>query len=131
MNDREIRQQEARIRKYVRKWRGPLRLTGWELNYMWHPGPYEVNGGYSDEQLASVNVSWPYRRATLSFNLQRVGDHSEEEVEECVVHENVNHLVNEMRQWKDADDALDHEERCTTEIAWAFLGLKDAIKGKR
>lgn len=105
------------------EWRSRLRLDGWTINFEWSRGPYEIDGRLQSEAMASVKVRWEYCRATITVDLSEVAEADDAYLEQCVVHEMCHIAVAEMREWQDASNALMHEERTVTQLAWAFLDL--------
>jgi len=129
MKDREYRKQKKRIQRFIDRWAAPLGMKWWEITYAWHDEPYvgeDAVGGRTPA--ARTLVDWDYRRATIHFYLPDCEGESDRHMEDVVIHEFMHVLLNEMRQWKDASDALAHEERTAVSLVQAIRWVAEAAK---
>ena len=124
MTDKEFAAAKARVWKYVRKWDEPLGLRWWRQAHEWCREPI---GEASEGRFVGgrATVDWKYRLVTYQWYLPGLAKLLNDDIEETVVHEMMHVLVAEMRQWENANDALDHEERCCTVLARAFQYIAD------
>ena len=133
MTDAEHVKQKSRLDKLRRKWIPILGLSDWEIDFVGHrASPIADNNdlvcsGWA--RLATAEVHWEYKRATLRFDLRVLGDYNDTQVENTFVHECCHVIVNEMREWSpkegmDSDlvkGCMNHEERVVTELTKAFI----------
>ena len=110
--------EKKRIRKIAKDWQDVLALYEWEITTEYVDGPLLVDGALNRDAAGCAKVNWQYRSATISFNTQETAKMSDVELEGCYVHEAMHVLIREMRE---PDDDLKHEERTASTLAWAFL----------
>lgn len=126
MKDKEYRKQKKRIDRFIEKWKAFLGLRWWSVTINYHDEPYI--GEATVPTAARTTTYWEYNRAVIDFYVPEFTTESDERVEEIVIHEFCHILVNEMRQWHDANDGVPHEERVVSNLAQAFLWVRDAAK---
>ena len=111
LTDKEYRNQKKRVWALFNRLRLKLWLGEWEMTMEY------CNGPISEEHYSACAVAdakWPYRRATISWNLNLVKDLTDEKLEWVFIHEAMHVIVNEMR---DDKKNLDHEERVCSTLA--------------
>lgn len=118
MTGKESKRQIARVKALRKKWSSPLRLFEWDITWKYVDGDLVVNGALAADAVASAEVDWRYRYATIQWNLRLVADQSDDELERVFVHEVMHLVVNEMRQ-----DDLHHEERVCQTLALCFTDM--------
>ena len=127
ITDKEYKRERKRVRALMDKWRDPLRLYDWDISLLYTRGPFPVDGEWRQRTAIGVcTTDWQYRRASLTFDTEATRDLDDAKLERVFVHECCHVLLNEMRQWKDADDARDHEERVAETLAWILVGMAEA-----
>lgn len=127
MTDRQYRKQKKRIQRYIDRWAAPLGMKWWEITYVWHDEPYrDASDGRTP--CARTLVDWDYRRATIHFYLPDCKGESDKQTEDMVIHEFMHVLLNEMRQWQDANDALAHEERTAVSLVQVVRWVTEASR---
>jgi len=106
------------IQKYIKWWVHWLGLgyQSIKVSYVdyWEDGR---------ECVALCDTDWRYMDSTLTFNLTKLRNVSESEIEMTVVHELAHIFLNEMRE-----EGIDHEERVATMLQKAFMWVKGATK---
>jgi hypothetical protein len=83
-----------------------------------------VDGEPSKGAAACCKAKWEYRHATIRFAVETVEAMDERELDECVVHELMHCLLNELRE---EDFDLKHEERVTTDLTCAVFFVLDSL----
>ncbi|MGK2898834.1 MAG: hypothetical protein ACSLE9_09130 [Burkholderiaceae bacterium] len=121
MTDKEFKRERKRIRALAAKWRDPLRLFEWEVELRYSRGPFEVNGTRDSDAVGMASVQWPYRKATLTFDVTETAGYSDAYLEQVFVHECVHVIVNEMRD--DEGGSCLHEERVVSTLTTILLPL--------
>lgn len=138
MTDAEFEVQKKRIRALANDWLGPLGLLYWRIHIDFNrDAAMMVNGAWCDETIGKASVQWEYLTATLSFNLNKIAQKDDDDLEYCFVHECCHVLVHEMREWcqtahLDSDRqeaAMNHEERVVTQMAKAYVWVRRAGAG--
>lgn len=133
LDDAEFEKQRERLRALIDKWRAPLGLDEWHLNFVYERGLLQADDGAYDADIAGLaTVRWQYRRATLSFSIPACMDMDDDELETLFVHECGHVLVNEMRDDKPGR-GIPHEERVVTTLERVFRSTYAAglERGKR
>lgn len=118
MKDKEIKRL---IREYMKWW---VRHTGagfWRVNMRWEE-VIEWEDGHLDTA-AFCTCDWKYEEATITFALSRLRNLKKWEIESAVVHEIMHIFLNETRE-----KGIEHEERIATQLAKAFIWVRDAKK---
>ena len=127
MNDQEHEATKARIRALDEKWTERL-VAGWRITLAYVREDFKVNDEISPGTLASSDAHWPYKFATISFNMPQCLQNDDEELEEAFVHELCHLLVNELR-WREGEDKdgyrLEHEEHTCTILARAVIRVSN------
>jgi len=123
MNDAEFDVQKARIGKLIERWVKPIGLGWWALDFAYVRDDFQVDGKNEPETIMSTSARWRYLTATISCNMPRVAEQSDDKLERQFVHELTHVFVNECRE--DGKDWLDHEERVATTLADAFLWIRE------
>lgn len=122
MNDFEFNTQLKRVQERTNVWVDNLRLWNWEIRYHFYRGP--IDGRENFQAIACAEVRWEYGEADISWNLMKVKDLSDEELEKCVVHEYLHLLVNEMQHL--SDDYAKHEEHVVSMITLAIMHTRNS-----
>lgn len=126
LSDEEFERQCNRIRALSDKWRVPLGLDEWHLQFIYDRAPLKDDDGkYDDEIAGKATVRWEYRRATLTFGILACMDMDDDELESVFVHECGHVLVHEMRN-DTAGEGIPHEERVVTTLERAFRNAYEA-----
>ena len=124
MRDDAADAQVKRIKKLRARWHGPLGLLWWEVTDVCERGCIEHYPG----ALATAYAQWEYRKATITWDLGRVADADDAELEWAFVHEAMHIHLSEMRG---EDVSSQHEERVATDLAHAFIRTREAAKRKK
>jgi hypothetical protein len=122
MNDVEYQTQKARLERLIERWVDPLGLHWWHLSFAYVRDDFEVDGKPAPETAGRCTANWRYLQAHIAFNMSRVLELDDEDLEQCFVHELTHVFLNEARE--SGDDWLDHEERVASTIANAFVWLR-------
>lgn len=127
MTDQEYETTVSRIKASVEKWVKPLGLLWWREVTMEY---YRDSAGLSkaigreaeSELIADTHVDWQYCQAVVRWNVAKVVNETDEDLDYFVRHELAHILVREMREWGDtnSDNKIAHEERVCTMLAQAF-----------
>ena len=124
MRDAEADVQIKRIKKLRARWHRLLGLYWWKVTDVYERGCIENYPG----AMATAYAQWEYRNATITWDLGRVADADDEELEWTFVHEAMHIHLSEMRG---EDVATAHEERVATDLAHAFIRTRAASKRKK
>lgn len=115
------------IKKYLDKWMTPLGLMWWKTTVVYYDDPAEIIKHFRTDDnmlvLAVTFADWKYMEATIEINLPAWTSLEERDIEECVVHELMHILVNEMREGE-----IHHEERVVSGLTKAVFWIEDAIR---
>ncbi len=126
MTDAEYAEQKARVEALVERWLGTLGLRWWRTEIVYCRKWITDDQGEPDlDSHARTRVHWQYLDAEMQWNMPRLHELSDEQLELIFVHECMHILVNEMRDDK-ADELPKHEERVATLLAKAFLWVREA-----
>lgn len=143
MTDSEYKAAIKRIRPILLKWQKPCGLGMWRrVDFTYHRDAASLAGGSRvelDEHARDIAgcavVDWEYREATIHLNVDKLSDHTDEEIDYIVRHEICHVLVNEMREWQKHSanySAIKHEERVVSDLAmilgWVYMEGVDAGK---
>lgn len=118
MSEKKLKQL---IRKYAKWW---IRWTGlgyWTINLDYEDVVRMDHGGY--DTCAVCECDWKYQQATITFGLDKLRGMKKDTIERTVLHELMHIFLNEMRA-----DGIDHEERTATQLAKAFIWVRDGVK---
>lgn len=126
MNDAEFATQKARITDLSDWWVPKLGLAWWDINLAYARDDFEVDGEPAPNTVACTSANWRYGHATITWNMPRVAEQSDQDLEMQFVHELQHIFLNEARE--DGKDWLDHEERVASTYAKAFLWLRAALE---
>jgi hypothetical protein len=141
MNDKDYAAQKARLKKLIDKWVKPIGLGWWNVQFAYSRepldlGPHIANTG-TEQCVAKTHAHWQYLDALIEWNMQRIEEMDDEDLERAFVHELCHVFVNEMRMWgnaemetEKADEAIRHEERVVTQLTNAFLWTRRAGTGE-
>lgn len=119
------KQERRRLRKLAKRWYHVLGLDEWRLRTEYVDGALVVDGQL-DDAVAITITRWQYRHAVISWNLQKVAESTNREVEQFFLHEAMHVLLNEMRAEHDGD--VDHEERVATTLSFVLMRLRKAVR---
>lgn len=132
MNDRQYRDQKARVSKYVHKWRDILGLWKDRINIVYERRHHSDRSHTNAECWAS----WQYRNHRVVFYLPEIAEIKDEsEVEETVVHELTHILMHPATGDSTNKSSIEVEvmeyavQTVAYSIIWAYnQGKKDATK---
>jgi hypothetical protein len=125
MNDEEFARQKARIEPLIARWVEPIGLGWWTLTFGYCRGEFEVDGESAPQALACCTANWRYLHAYIEFNMSRVQNVDDDELERGFVHELMHVFLNETRE--NGKDWLDHEERVATMLSKSFVWLRTSL----
>lgn len=141
MTDQQAEEQKERLRLLADFWLKQLGLNYWLVNleYFDDTGDFANAAGSTHSHprfgveriVARTFVSWEYMEATIQFCLLECANFNDDELETMFVHECCHILVNEMRYVTDCECEnfnVRHEERVVTQLAKAFIWVRDAAK---
>ena len=120
MKDKEIKRF---VRKKLKWWIGWTGLGYWKITSRWEEIIMMDHGGYDTAALCTCD--WKYQTAEIVISLSKFRDLKKWEIENAIVHELCHIFLNEMRE-----EGIDHEERCATQLAKAFLWVRDSRMNK-
>ncbi len=127
MTDAEYEATKARLLQWFTDWNAVLRLSQWEIELIWsreRADDDKANAGRLS--LATVEADWRYQRAEVTLYMPTLVECTHKAQENTVVHELVHLCLAELENRKN-QHRLDHEERAVTQIANAFLRLRDSL----
>jgi hypothetical protein len=128
MNDTEYAEQKARLLALADWWIPKVGLGWWNIDMLYSRDSFEVHGEPAPSTLAKTSANWRYGHACIEWNMVRVTEQSDFDLEMAFVHELQHVFLNEARE--NGKDWLDHEERVASTYAKAFLWLRDALSEK-
>ena len=124
MNDEQYEAQKARVQPLFDTWIPLLRLQAWRFRYFWERGD-GPDGTANARCVMECAADWRYLHASITVYLGTVADDDDALVEEHVVHELMHVHLHELRLDDDVHNA--HEERVCTQLARAFLDVRDHL----
>lgn len=139
MTDAEYEAQKARLWRHIAHWEKVIGLRWFRMTYEYDRSSEDfhqregIPDGYTT--LAHGYINWPYQRAIIVFNLPVGKDcDDEDDLEYQIVHELAHPLLQELAAGDKREDAKDHSERATTQVAHALLwaraaGQADVLEG--
>lgn len=118
--DEEFAKQQERVRSLMEPWVTRLGLEYWTI----HRHYYDADIPNHEESVFSCKADWRYLEATIQVSIAAVAEHSDEDLEEAVVHELMHVHLCELQgaakgTWTVYD--MDHEERVATQLTHAFI----------
>lgn len=127
MDDQEYARQKQRLLDLADKWIKPLGLGWWDISFEYARDDYVApeNASSPDASLAKCAANWRYGHACITWNMPRVREIEDAELERCFVHELMHIFLSETRE--NGEDWLDHEERVASTLTKAFLWLRDSL----
>lgn len=112
-----------RCQSVLEQWTPALGLDRWRKLVLRYTDDTEsIMADNGDLGVASCAARWQYLEAEITVCLPHVARMDDAELEYHLVHELCHALVNEMSN----DDEEDHEERVVTELAMAFMSVRNA-----
>lgn len=123
MGKKDLKRQQKRINALSQKWRTRLFLDEWHVEHVWRNGPVIIDGKEDHEALAVVSTLWPYRRASIQWNLPAVAMHDDAELEHAFIHECMHILLEETRL-----DGHEHNEHTAETLAYVIQRV-EAMSG--
>lgn len=118
---RSRKKTEKLIKKYFDWWATELGLRQYRFNRYF----CTTKEWSRDDSCAAYVVSdWRYQQASIYFNIEQARMMYNDEVEEVVVHELCHVLINEIQD----DEHMDHVERVTTQLARAYIWVRNQAK---
>ena len=134
MTDAEFAAQQSRLRVLSDRWLKPLGLGWWKIDVAYAREEYrppDHAGTSKDDSVAHCHVDWRYVEACITWNMPKLPELNDDELEMAFCHECAHILLHEMRWTADnSADSLDHEERVASTLAKAFLWLRDELTEK-
>lgn len=130
MTDAEYETTRAKLREWFDDWQLMLGLGSWEIQLLWtreRADDDKANAGRLS--LATVEADWRYQRAEITLYMPTLVECTGKAQENTVVHELLHLYLAELENKKN-QHRLDHEERVVTQIANAFLRLRDSMVEK-
>ncbi len=125
MDDKTFRKEKRRVEGFLRKWLKPLGLLWWNIEVEYdRTADLSVTAPEGRSVAAKCKVDWQYKQATITFNVPEIGELNDGGLERVVVHELMHIFLNEMRSY---DTDSDHEERVASDLASAFLWVRDGV----
>ena|ERR1700761_644051 len=117
---KDMRAVQKKIGPLVKKWIDKLWLNTWEV-----ASEFQFE---KDEQSlrcrAKAHVDWQYMHGTITFYLPNLLDDKDGDLEKTIVHELGHFLVNEMREYDEANsESIHHEERVVSHFTNILLDL--------
>lgn len=128
-SDRKRALLKGRVKKLADKWIKPIGLGWWtiHINYYDDIADTNVSDGVSSVGM-DVVPNWKYMEATIRVNLTNVDKLDDDTLEYMFVHELMHIFVNEMREYQNSENPINHEERVCTQLAKAMLWAVENIK---
>jgi hypothetical protein len=126
MKRKKFERQRDRALAHLRWWERALGLGFWRVEYNWHDSgssAFERDDG--NITIARAWAKWQYLHLCIDINTPALSSLDDEHLEETMVHEFCHALVNEMRE---DDPTLKHEERVVTQLANAFVWVRDLAR---
>lgn len=128
MTDKEFELQRKRLKKYIDKWQTPCGFDWWGIT---HAFTRERDEQYRDAA-ATTTTQWQYRNAYITWVMPEVADLTDDELDECVLHELCHILVAPLENY---DPAMsDKTEFAVTNTQRAIKYAYEAglsMKGRR
>jgi hypothetical protein len=109
------KQTEKLIKKYMEWWRDKLGLDHYRIVVTY---VLAWEGGLTCDALC--DTKWQYLDAGIQFNVNKMKELSDRDIEETVVHELMHIFLNQMRE-----EGVKNEERVATELQKAFMWVRD------
>lgn len=137
MNDTEFNEQKARIEALIDRWKDPLGLGWWNIDFQYcREGELERTHGHDPESrftaLMDCSVEWQYLNACIRINMPMIATRDDDDIENAFVHELMHVFVAEMQvpEWADAPAAIfqslrDHEERVVSMLARVIVWTRN------
>jgi hypothetical protein len=131
MNDKEFADLKRRLRLLTDKWFRVIGLSGWSVKTIYHRGDYERPGGDAlAAGLMHCSCDWQYLYCTVHVNMEACKDLDDEALTDCVVHEYLHCLTDELSYWKTGSHDDGHMEHLvatlTRVIHWTYnMGWND------
>lgn len=129
MTDAEYETTKAKLLGFSDAWVQTLGLGAWRIFLTWERDGYSdrghsAEGNYEDRKSGAYTVAdWRYMEAEITFNVPGLYDMEPHRLEEIFVHELCHVLLSEMH--RDDVTLQAHEERTCTQLAKAFLWVRD------
>jgi hypothetical protein len=123
VNDADYEVQRTRVRAVFDRWIPLLRLQGWRFMFEWERGG-GPEGAAASECVMECYADWRYLHVKFVAYLGTIAEEEDGILEEHVVHELCHVHLHELRENDDAHN--DHEERVATQLARAFLEVRNA-----
>ena len=125
MNDAEYEAQRKRLTDLADWWIPKIGLGWWRLDLAYARDDFEVDGKPAPNTVACTTANWRYGHGCITWNMPRVAEQSDGDLQQCFVHELMHVFLNEARE--NGEDWLDHEERVASTLTKGFLWLRDAL----
>jgi DNA-binding protein Fis len=124
MTPKQFEARKKLILRFHEKWRWKMNLNRWTVKFDWH-WDHAHTSDETMRTLMSVNADWPYLRATIHVYVTDLEGMSKNDIEEVLVHEMVHMVTDQMTNWRERNDAADHQniERGTCELAAILIGM--------
>lgn len=107
------------VRKHIDRWKYLATSYGWKFDIYYADNGHRMPSG--NEDAAGVTFTqFQYLSADIWFNLTKLSDCNESEIEEIVVHEITHMLIAPVQK----DNNEQNVEYTTTVVSRLFLGLR-------
>lgn len=127
MTDAEAEQQKDRVKAISDRWLKTLGLGWWKVTFGWYRGAIPNHDG----ALGVCSTDWKYQHADISFDLTRVADQDDEELEKIVLHEFAHIFLNMIRPIDGVtDEEMAREEFICNRLALSWLWTRDHFQEK-
>ncbi len=134
MTDKEFAALRAKIKRIADRWCDALGLTAWNIRYIYHRDDW-IQDGAGFVSAMRCHCDWQYMLCTLHFNMPELAEMDDAELTECVVHEYLHAILDELRFWTPGSHNDGHMEHTVVHLAKAFrwvytMGASDGKKAK-
>lgn len=132
MTDAEYEAQCQRLRDLADRWVKPLGLGWYHIDFCYARDNYkppEREGTARDDSVAYCHTDWRYGDAAITWNMLKLPELNDDDLERAFIHELMHIFLNEMRWTADnSADSLDHEERVASTLTKAFLWFRESLQ---
>lgn len=118
MTDKEYKDLKKRIEKLVKKWRGLLWLNNYRIHNIWA----RVPKGDNPNCAATTEMRWEYLEADFTWYMPNLLELSDDELEDCVIHEFCHILIAPL-MYEDTEHGRLIHERVTSTVQRAIGGV--------
>lgn len=122
MTDKEYGEQKKRVKKLIDKYQRPLGFNWWGITHEFHRKPIENHEGAA----ATTSSQWEYRNALIKWCLPEVQGLTDDQLDECVLHELCHILIAPIETYEDS-----MAERCELAVTNVQRAIKWAYESKK